>query len=113
MLEDEDLSLQSAWLAEHANRAQVVMKTDSYETQYWTVCCGGGLALLPRFRADAEPSLRRITTAPLVPPAAIWLSVHRDNREAPRVRIVLDCIAEAARSRTGLLDPARIAVTRA
>ena len=83
-----------------------MLKADSYETQHWAVYCGGGLALLPRFRADAEPALCRIATPAPVPPAGIWLGVHGDNRKIPRVRSVLDCIVEAVRSRSAILAPA-------
>ena len=105
MLDDRELSAQAAWLGEHAGRAQVVLKADSYETQHWAAYCGGGLALLPRFRADAEPALRRIRTPTPIPSAEIRLGVHRENRHVPRVRSVLDCIAEAVRSRTSVLNP--------
>ena len=100
-----DLSTQAAWLDEHAGRAQVVLSADSYETQYCAAACGGGLALLPRFRADAEPALRRVTTPVAVPKAEIWLGVHREDRGTPRVRTVLDCIVEAVRSRAAVLNP--------
>ena len=102
---DPELSAQSAWLAEHAVRAQVVLRADSYETLFSAAACGGGLALLPRFRADMEPALRRITMPTTPPPADIWLGVHRDNRHVPRVRTVLDCIAHAVRGRAGVLNP--------
>ena len=67
---------------------------------------GSGLALLPRFRADAEPTLCQIRTSALVPPAEIWLGVHRENRQ---VRTVLDIIAEAVRSRGATLNPPEMA----
>lgn len=105
LLDERDLLEQGAWLAEHAGRAQVVLKADSSETQHWAATAGGGLALLPRFRADAEPVLRRIATPAPIPPAEIWLGVHRDNRKVPRVRAVLDCIAEAVRNRAAVLSP--------
>jgi DNA-binding transcriptional LysR family regulator len=105
LLDDRNLTAQAAWLAEWAGHAQVVLKADSYETQHWAVQCGGGLALLPRFRAGAEPALYRIATPTPIPSAEIWLGVHRENRHVPRVRTVLDCIAEAVRSRVALLDP--------
>lgn len=105
LLDEPDVSDQAAWLADHAGRAVVTLKADSYETQHWAVYCSGGLALLPRFRADAEPALRRIPTATPVPSADIWLGVHRENRAIPRVRIVLDLIAETVRSRLHELDP--------
>ena len=99
-------SAQAAWLGEHAGRAQVVLKADSYETQYWAAYYGGGLALLPCFRADAEPALHRLRTPTPVPSAEIWLGVRREDRHVPRVRMVLDCIAEAVRSRASVLNPA-------
>ena len=40
-----------------------------------------------------------------VPAAEIWLGVHRENRQVPRVRTVLDCIAEAVRGRAAALNP--------
>ena len=105
LLDQNETSAQAAWLGEHAGRAAVVMKADSYETQHWSACNGSGLALLPRFRADAEPALCRISTPAPVPPAEIWLGVHRENRHVPRVRTVLDIIAGAVRSRASMLDP--------
>lgn len=113
LLNDHDLSGQAAWLTEHAGRAQVVLRADGYETQYWAAACGGGLALLPRFRADAEPALQRITTPAPIPSAEIWLGVHRDNRGMPRVRTVLDCIADAIRGRAAVLNPVETVDTRA
>lgn len=113
LLDDHELSIQATWLAEHAGRARVVLKADSYATQHWATYCGSGLALLPRFRADTEPALRRIATPTPVPSAEIWLGVHRENRQVPRVRTVLDIIAEAVRSRAGLLNPPEMTDTPA
>lgn len=113
MLDDRDLTAQAAWLRDHAGQARVVLKADSYETQHWAAYCGGGLALLPRFRADAEPALHRLRTPVPIPSAEIWLGVHRENRDVPRVRMVLDCIAEAVRSRASVLNPAEAPDERA
>ena len=105
LLNDQELSTQAAWLAEHAGRARVALRADSYETQYWAASCGGGMALLPRFRADSELALRRVETPAPIPPATIWLGVHSENRQVPRVRVVLDLIAETIRSRSAVLNP--------
>ena len=105
LLDDREFSAQAVWLAEHAGRSEVVLRADSYETQHWAPACGGGLAVLPRFRADAEPALRRIATHRPIPNAEVWLGVHRENRQMPRVRAVLDCIANAVRSRSSMLNP--------
>ena len=106
LLNDHEGSAQAAWLAEHAGRAPVTFKADSYETQHWAAYSGGGLALLPRFRADHEAALKRIETPVAVPGAEIWMGVHRDDRQVSRVRIVLDVIAEAVLSRAAILAPA-------
>ena len=105
LLDDRELSTQAAWLSKHGCRGDVVLRSDSYETQHWATVSGGGLAVLPRFRADAEPALQLLPTDPCVPPADIWLGVHRDNRDVPRVRAVLDCIAAAIRKRASALSP--------
>ena len=105
LLDEQEVSAQAAWLAEHTGRARVTLRADSYETQHWAAYCSGGLALLPRFRADTEPALRRVETPTPVPTAEIWLGVHRETRQVPRVRVVLDLIAEAVRSRAPILNP--------
>lgn len=61
--------------------------------------------MLPRFRADAEPALRRFAGPVPVPPAEIWLGAHHENRLVPRVRAVLDCIAEVVRGKAAMLNP--------
>ena len=105
LLNDQEMPAQAAWLSENASRARVALRADSYETQQCVAFSGGGLALLPRFRADAEPSLRRVEPNAPAPPAAIWLGVHPETRQAPRVRIVLDLIAEAFRTSPPTVTP--------
>ena len=112
-LDSRNLASQTAWLAQNAGRAHVVLRADSYETRHWTASVGGGLAMLPRSRADAEPALRQIETPTPIPSAEIWLGVHSENRHVPRVRIVLDCIAEAARARAAILNPVEPIAMRA
>lgn len=105
LLDDRETSLQAAWLARHMRRGDVVLRADSYETLHSAAVAGGGLAVLPRFRADPEVGLRRVATAAPIPAADIWLSVHRENRDIARVRMVIDCVAGAVRSRSAVLDP--------
>ena len=102
---DQTPPAQEAWLQEHAAEARLVMRSDSYELQHWSVLAGGAFALLPRFRGDAEPTLRRIETGVPIPAADISLAVHRENRHSPRVRTVLDCIFETVKARSSSLNP--------
>ena len=105
LLDDRELSRQAAWLSQYGDRGAVVARADSYETQHAMTVCGAGLAVLPRFRADAEPSLRRLDTAAPIPEADIFLAVHRENRDVPRVRVVLDDIANTIRTKALVLNP--------
>jgi len=50
---------------------------------------GTGIAVLPRYLGDAEPSLRHLPM-PGEPTEAIWITVHKDLKQTPRVRVVLD-----------------------
>jgi DNA-binding transcriptional LysR family regulator len=103
---DEDaVPAQADWLAEIAGRARIMLRTDSRETQLWATLQGGGLALLPCFRAGREAALQRLATPSPPPGAEIWMAVHRDQRHMPRIRAVLDCIAEAARRSAADLCP--------
>ena len=105
LLDDRETSAQAAWLSRDLRRGDVVMRADSYETLHSTTVCGGGLAVLPCFRADREPHLRRVETATPVPAAEIWLGVHRENRDVARIRMVIEQIATTVRERTSILDP--------
>lgn len=55
---------------------------------------GEGIAVLPRYLGDAEPTLRRIPM-PDAPREPIWITVHRDLRSTARVRVVFDGIARS------------------
>lgn len=105
MVDESEIPEQASWLGEVAGRARVLLRTDSRETQLWAALQGGGLALLPRFRGDAEPALQRLETPSPAPAAEVWLAVHEDARRVPRVRAVLDCTAETFRRTAGALDP--------
>ena len=99
---------QTDWLAELAPRAQVAMQTSSHAAALAATKQGGGLASLIRYCGDNEPGLVRLETPPLpslIPSAGIWLVVHKDNRDTPRIRVALDHIANWVRERGNELDP--------
>ncbi|MCW6512496.1 LysR family transcriptional regulator [Lichenifustis flavocetrariae] len=99
---------QTDWLAELAPRARVGMQTSSHAAALAAAKQGGGLASLVRFCADIEPGLVRLKTPPLpslIPSTGIWLVVHKDNRQTPRIRAALDHITKWVRQRGDELDP--------
>jgi DNA-binding transcriptional LysR family regulator len=105
-LEDIQDATQTGWLTDLAPRARVSMQTTSHEAAVLAAVQGGGLACLARFRADREGGLTRLVIPPPVPTARIWLVVHRDNRQTPRIRAVLTHITAWVRQLGDTLYPA-------
>ncbi len=103
--EDIEDAAQTGWLTDRAPRVRVAMQTSSHESAVAAAIHGGGLACLARFRADREEGLQRLTIAPPIPSASIWLVVHRDNRQTPRIRAVLTHITERVRQMAPTLLP--------
>jgi hypothetical protein len=85
------------------------MQTSSHEAAVLAAVHGGGLACLARFRADQETGLTRLATSLPVPGAGIWLLVHRDNRQTPRIRVALTSITECVRRHLDVLNPPDVA----
>ena len=63
---------------------------------------GAGIAVLPRYLGDAHALLRYLPM-PDEPKEAVWIHVHDDVRDAPRVRVVLDFLAETMKRDRSLL----------
>lgn len=99
---------QTDWLAELAPRARIALQTSSHEAALAAAVQGAGLASLIRFRADRENGLVRVEVPPLpspIPSAGIWLVVHKDNRQTPRMRVALNHISQWVGALGPKLDP--------
>ncbi|MHC2018933.1 LysR family transcriptional regulator [Methylobacterium sp. CM6247] len=104
-LDDTQEMTQSNWLTDLASRATVVLQTSSHEAAVLAAANGGGLACLARFRADGEARLTRLWVPADPPCADILLLVHKDNRDTPRIRVVLTHITESIHELAGVLQP--------
>ena len=104
-LDDNQEMTQSAWLTDLASRATVVLHTSSHEAAVLAAASGGGLACLARFRGDGEPRLTRLPVPTEPPSADILLLVHKDNRDTPRIRVVLTHITECVHELAATLEP--------
>lgn len=93
VLDDQAHLPEAKWLAEQFPKARPAYRTNSREAQLWATKTGAGVAALARFRARMEPDLVEIGPAHLS--RDIWLGVHSDMRLMPRVRVVLDALAQA------------------
>lgn len=94
---------EAKWLSEVAASARVVLRCNSLLSVVAATGAGVGLGLMPCFKGDTEPGLRR-----LLPPVAalrrdIWLVVHPDLQQNARARAVLDFLAEVLQRERPLL----------
>jgi DNA-binding transcriptional LysR family regulator len=104
-LDDNQEMTQTQWLTDLASRARVAMQTSSHEAAVAAAAHGGGLACLACFRADCEAQLVRLDVPSQAPNADIWLLVHKDNRDNPRIRIALTHITERVYRLHDKLEP--------
>jgi DNA-binding transcriptional LysR family regulator len=96
---------EEAWLAEVAADATVVLRSRSTPVQLAAAAAGLGIAALPCYLADGEPSLLRVLPGERVR-REIWLTMRRDLRRAPRVRAVAEWLAEIVARHAALLGGA-------
>jgi DNA-binding transcriptional LysR family regulator len=95
MQEDRAGRPEAIWLRKTASAATPYLFANSWSVQLSACKEGLGLAWLPRYAADPDPSLR-LLSAPEPPGGRdVWLGVHRDLRDTPRIREVLRLLTAA------------------
>lgn len=72
--------------------------------QFAAAKAGMGIALLPCYMADVEPTLRRLPPATPMPDRDVWLLTHEDLRHTARVRRFLDVMAAAILDKRDLME---------
>jgi DNA-binding transcriptional LysR family regulator len=65
---------------------------------------GLGIAHLPCFVGDARPGLRRLSPPEPEFTADLWLLTHPDLRHTPRIRALLDMLADEVAERRGSIE---------
>jgi len=90
-----DIFRHARWLSNLFPSSRILLRTNNYEAQLSCTISHGGLSCLPRFHADLYPALVRLDELNAPPDAAVYLAIHRNNREIPRIRIVVDAISRA------------------
>ncbi|PZR14440.1 MAG: LysR family transcriptional regulator [Archangium gephyra] len=99
----DDASVESTWLRKLVPRPAPVFVSDFSTALLAAARADAGITVLPRYLGDAEPALQHLPM-PNAPSEALWLTVHRDLKDAPRVRVVLDFLAAALRDEQPLLS---------
>jgi DNA-binding transcriptional LysR family regulator len=97
-----------AWLEAALPHATRSIKTNGRDAMLGLARAGVGLACLARVVADEVPELQRIDL-PGAPSPTLWLGLHRDSREVPRVRAVVSHLTEQLHALSARLSPANSA----
>ena len=84
-----------------------VFRTTDAETQIAAVRQGLGLAALPCFVGDADPSLTRAPGAQLRTHGTLWLLAQGETRKTGRVRAFIDFMGGRLAAHAALLGGAR------
>jgi DNA-binding transcriptional LysR family regulator len=92
-------SPQEIWLGTIIGEREVVLRTNDLETHVAAARSGLGIAALPHYLGDSDPRLQRhvVTQKPIN--RDVWLVVHRDLRQVPAVRAVMEFLVNCLKPR--------------
>jgi len=90
--EEHDYMPGQSWVLALLEGGRPAVRVNNWLVLQDAARAGAGLALLPCYLGDGDPALRRI--GPILADVAAdqWLLVHRDLRDLPRVRAVMDAL---------------------
>lgn len=91
-------SPQEVWLRTIIGEREVVLRTNDLETQVAAACSGLGVAALPHYLGDSNPGLQRYPVSGKPISRDVWLAVHRDLRQVPAVRAVMEFLVSCLKS---------------
>lgn len=100
-----------AWQARLLGNHRPAVRTNNGNVLANMVRNGCGVAVLPCFLGDPDPTLVRLT--PPIDDARTdqWLLVHNDLRQVPKVRIVMDALIHLFKDRRAAIE-GELAMTR-
>lgn len=100
----EHETLTPEWVADHFPAARVAIRATEIMTTMELVKQHHGIARLPCYVADAEPSLRRLDLALTPSDWGVWVLSHIDLRSTARVRVCREFLAEILEQQQDLIQ---------
>lgn len=82
------------WLDQVLPRAHVAFRSNSRDSQAAAAAAGAGLVCLATALGDGWPGLIRVETPVAIPERAVWLGLHADTRDVPRIRALADYLVQ-------------------
>src|SRR5262245_4250154 len=85
------------WFAQITNKERVVFRSNSPGDRLTAARMGLGVVLAPCLMVNSDHSLIRLLPRLELAGPEVWLLVHKDLADLPRVRVVLNALSEWAR----------------
>ena len=82
-----------------------VFRSTSIVAQYEAGRCGVGLAVLPAFMADRDPTLQRVLPEQARFTRTFWMSMPQEAKAVPRIQAVWRVLKDVVREQQGRLMP--------
>jgi DNA-binding transcriptional LysR family regulator len=82
-----------------------VFRSTSIAAQYEAVRAGVGLAVLPAFMADRDPTLVRVLPGQARFTRTFWMSVPEEAKAVPRIQAVWRFLKDVVREQQAYLQP--------
>jgi DNA-binding transcriptional LysR family regulator len=102
--EEHDYMPGQSWVLAMLENGRPAVRVNNWLVLQEAARAGAGLALLPCYVGDADPALRRIGPIQKEVAPDQWLLVHRDLRDLPRVRAVMDALVRLFQEERAALE---------
>jgi len=102
---DRDDSLRRGLLAAGSAKSKLrfAFRSDSHEVCWQMVRAGFGCGFVTAIIAATDASVVQVLPGAAVPSLPVWLTVHREVRSNPRLRVVYDALAATLKSSSSLV----------
>lgn len=92
------------WVGDHFPTARISVRVNEIMTMMEAVKSNLGIARLPCYVADAEPSLRRLDLSLTPSTWGVWVLSHVDLRSTSRVRVCREFMIEIIQEQRNLIE---------
>jgi DNA-binding transcriptional LysR family regulator len=92
--ESMEESPQQTWLKAHANGRPIVLSSNHLDIQQAAAAGGAGIVGLPFFAGDRDQRLVRVDSDGPSLTRDVWLTVHGDLRQVPRIAVVIEFLGD-------------------
>lgn len=94
----DDAERQEKWLQRNVGNPRIVMRASSIADVLLAVRAGLGVGVLTDVAAQQYPDLTSLDLPAITSDLTLWLLTHRDLRHVPRIKLLMQFVAEGLRA---------------